>query len=630
MRHRGRHGLKPWLVLATLPGLAELGHVLTIAPAVSAAAALLAAFVIVLAWRKYWDAANRKKALLGFCYTAGCALMAAAWLCWAALAGVNHQTFRALLLAWLIPALIHWNRWRNRHAHGKKELPPELPAPAPDVLLKRLRERVTGPGGTVAGATVTEMEPITGGRRFQFGLVAGKQTISTVTSAKAPIASAAEVPIGLVITEPVPGTDGERGPEHLAMVTILDAHHPQKEIQEFTGPTFDPATGLFDVGPYPDGEMARARLLKVDEHGNPIRGASGLTAGAPGAGKSRYAEHKIMEHLASGLFQVVYFDGQGGASVPDLIDHVGWPALQHEEWGLCIRALGRLMAARIRLIGHKRMAHWGPELGPFVHIPFEEAQKLLLDPVILRVTKHLLQEGEKVGIGLDLSTQFPSQVELGAASGTTGANVLRDLAASGNVTLFRTGSEFAKTVTVGNIAVSPRDLPRIPGMCHPLGVSMREAPVRAIRSAAPASWAHEFRPMPFTKFDIAAMDGGEGVYSRRMERIAAQLSDPSDGALDMAGLDAEVAMMLGETLPGQKPHAPGKATCVQWVWQVICDRGPIRRRDIIDALDGDWGESSVDKALQALEAKGGIQKAGPGKQDPWERRQSLVAVSSAG
>lgn len=629
LSHRGRHGLRPWLILAGLPPLAAFAHVPYFRygwPGIIAGAAG-AVWISVAAWKRFGD----KPWTLY--YAIACAWAGGTWLAWASFAGVSRQDALILLCAWFPASCLWWNAHRSRHRHGKEEPPP---LPQPDLLLTDLRELVCGPGGKVPGAIVTELPVIEGGRRFKFSLVRGRQTIDTVLSARKDIASAAGISRDRVVTEEMPGSaGGEAGPEHEAMVTILDPRHPQHEIQEFTGPTLDPATGLFDVGPYPDGQMAKARLLKVDEHGNPIRAASGITAGTTGSGKSRHAERKILEHLASGLFQVFLLDGQSGASIPGLAEYVGWAALPPSEWSICLRAVIRLMIARTRLIQARKLPHWDPELGPFLQVFLEEAHRPLGIAANLLAVKTGIQESEKVGIGWDISTQFPSQVELGASSGSPGANVLRDLASSGNVTLFRTGGNFAKSVLVGSVEVAPHLLPQRPGMCHPLGASMRTAPARSIRAADPVSWARGFTAMPFSDLDIKALDGADGAWSGRLERLAAHSTEPDAATLDIGGLDAEADLILGEAIPGQPSRADRaqKTTVNEYVWDILGEHGRTRRADLIEQVRArsgrDFSPSSVDQALAAFERTGHVRKVA-GEHGTWERVAKLSVVGGEG
>jgi len=616
LRHRARHGLRPWLVLAALPVLGGAGHAFAHGYAGSAAGFLAAAVAI---WRLWPEMAKRPA--VRWMATSWCAL-GAGWLAWVSLAGLGKAALLAMMGLWLPPYLAHWNLHRAHHGYGRTQ---PAPLPEPDELTERLRARVCGAGAKVAGASVTELPRIPGGRVFRFSLVPGKQTLATVLSATAEIASAAEIPLARVIAESMPGDHpGERGPEHLAKVTILDPHHPQREIQEFAGPTLDMATGLFDVGPYPDGEMARSRLFKVDEHGRAIRAASGIACGTTGSGKSRYAERKIMEHLASGMFQVILLDGQGGASIPALTAHVGWAAYREDEWQRALTAILRLGVARTRLISARGMSCWDLSLGPFVQVFLEEAHKILLDPVSLLAVKFGIQELEKVAIGFDLSTQVPSQVELGSKSG---AKVLRDLASSGNVTLHRTGGQFAASVLVGEMEVFPHLLPQIPGMCHPLGYSMRTAPARGIRAADPLEWAHLFSPAPFTPLDIEALDGTEAAWGGRHERLAGHMKDPSVHGLDLGSVEREVAVMLGQVQEDQPPSNAERAEKVKisdHVWEVVTELGPIKREDIIPELKKRGVEchvSSVDQALASFKRNNWLQA----DKGCWERAP-LAAV----
>jgi hypothetical protein len=619
--HRHRRQLAPWLALPLLPAVAlgtDLGHAQIAVTLASAAAAA------VVLHHFSWPGA-RKARWYSAAYKLGRPVAIAGWVTWASWCGLTASHALAVWVAlWAACALPWWNRYRVRHEHGKPA--EKLADLTPDELLHRLRTRVCGQGQRLAGAVVSPAAPMKGGRAFLFSLVPGKQTTDHVLGAAHEIASAAEAPRSRVVVEPAPGDlPGEHGPANLARVTVLDAQNIHREIQEFDCMTLARETGLFDVGPYPDGEMAPARLYKVDEHGTPIRAASGLTIGAQGSGKSRYVEHKIVEHLMSGLFKVFLLDGQGGASIPALLDHVDWPATRPDEWQRCLRALVRLMIARTRLIASKRLNCWSADLGPFVQVPIEEAHKPLGDPLNLRMTKHLLQEGEKAGIGVDIATQFPSQMELGGASGTTGANVLRSLAASGNVVLFRTGDDSSKNMAVGAVEVNPRLLPHTPGMCHPLGASMRLAHVRAIRVADPASWGARAPQTTFSSFDLAALGDD---YASRWDRFAAADAEVDADSLDMDSLAAELRIITGEEDPeaeGGKEAAVQSRTVIQSCWDIIKRKGSAKRADMIAEIG--CSESAVDQALRALATTGKVRRGSGG--GVWEA-VGLHAVPAGG
>jgi len=620
LRHRARHGLWPWLALAAIPVLGAAGHATPHGYAGSAAALLAAAVAI---WRLWPEMAKRP--VMRWLAASWCAL-GAGWLAWVSLAGLGKASLLVMMGLWLPPCLAHWNLHRARHGRAQ----PAPPIPAPDQLLTDLRTHVCGSGGKVAGATVSELPPVDGGRRFAFDLVRGRQTTATVLGAAAEIASAAGISRDRVVTEGMPGEHpGESGPEHRAMVTILEPDHPQREVQHFTGPTLDMATGLYGTGPYPDGTMARERLFKVNAAGIPYRGASGLTCGAPESGKSVHATHRLLEQMASGIFATVALDGQRGASLYGLSEWVTWPALSPGEWPVCLRSMLRLMVDRTARIAAKKISCWDLDLGPFVGISLEEAHKILAVPSCLAAVKTLLQEGEKCGMGAVPSTQFPSQMELGGGSGP-GANVLRDLAASGNVALFRTGSEFARSVLVGGTEVHPRDLPREPGWYHPLGVSMRTAKVRKtlVEESAVASWAPKFSPMPFSAGDIRAMDGDDGAYSARLGRLEEHMAAAKRG-LDAGSIEEEVALILGEKAHGQPTRAQRvqKATISDHVMAVIDEHGRAKRETIIEevrARAGDCHPSSVDQALAAFRRGGWLRQA-EGRFGHWERAP-LAAV----
>lgn len=599
---RHRRQLLPWAVLPAplVIAAAGYGHGAALAAAgVTAAIAFIAARI------------SRKRRR----YATVCGVTATAWVYWAASQGFTGDfAVPAYLAMWAALSLPWWNRYRIRHHHKRPDGQAALPLEADD-LLARLRERVCGAGKRLAGAVVTADGEVKGGRSFLFTLVPGHQDVTDVLAAAKTIASAAEVPLVRVIAEPAPGEHpDEDGPAHLARVTILGAQHAHRDIQEFSGMTLDRDTGLFDVGPYPDLEMAPARLYKADEHGTPMRAASGLTCGAPGSGKSRYVEHKLTEHLLSGLFRVFLLDGQGGASIPGLLDDVDWPAVRPDEWQRCLRAVAKLMFARTQVISSRRTGCWSTDLGPFVQVVLEEAHKPLRDPIVMRLVKVLLQEGEKAGIGVDLVTQFPSQVELGGSSGTVGANTLRSMATAGNVVLFRTGDSSSKGMAVGSVEVNPRLLPQRPGMCHPLGASMRTAPARALRVANPSEWAATATSPEFSDIDRVALGAD---YATRMERFAEHDAAPEAATLDLDVLARELAIVTGEALPALSTEAAKERTetrtAISACWDYISQHEAATRKELTDALG--YSASAVDGAMAALIKTRKVRKSARGA---WE------------
>ena len=619
--HRSRRQLVPWLLAPVLPLAAEIAretmpHGARVWTGLLLAA-LAAGHAFLKSERKRRESAGGEglRRLLAWRRPALLAV-AALWAAWVMVSGWNRPALAVFAVMWALPALAWWNRHRSRHQHPARETPdPEPGEPLPrGEVLERLRTGVCGQGQKLPGATVDELPPVKGAQVFEFALVPGRQSVNDVLAqgTRQAIASAAQVPESRVVAEHAPGEmEGEHGPAHLARVTILERQHLHRSIQEFDGPTLNTDTGLFTVGPYQDGQSALSRLYKVDEKGVPHRACSGITSGAQGSGKSRFAEHQVLEQLGAGLFKVFMLDGQGGASIPDLIDYVAWPALWQEEWEECLRAAVRLMVTRTRRQAARRLPCWyADEKNPFVHIQIEEAHKVLRIPVCLQAVKSIVQEGEKVGMGVVPSTQFPSQVELGASSGSAGANVLRDLVSSGNITLFRTGGQFAKNVLVGDIDIAPHRLPPLPGMCHPLGASMRTAPVRAIRAAEPSSWAHSFPQVQFSGLDLEALNGTDDVYAQRGHRLAQRGAEPEAGSLDHGSIDAEVALMLGETVPGQPAAQPaGKATAMSALVGVLRQHGAMKRAQVIEAVREsgfEYSDSALDDAYALLKRNHGV------------------------
>jgi hypothetical protein len=618
--HRHRYRLRPWLVLAgtALTGLAA--HLVPVARGHSWLVAVPAAALAAGLWRRYRGRGERA-------YAVACAGAAAVWLAAVTRYGPVSGPGRFALLGLVVPGMfpLAWLWWQHHQARPGGPAPQ---LPGADPVIAAYAENFAAPGRRGEGTWLTFRHAISAGRVYTVNLTPGRHTPEEFIRLL-PALSSALAPLGIVrsqlVLEPMPGDSAdEPGPDHLARLTVLDrCGNPQREIHEFTGSTLEQATGLFADGPYPDGQMAMARLYKVDEHGQPIRTASGLYVGAQGSGKSRLLEHKILEHLHSGIFLVWFIDGMGGSSMPGLLDHVDWPAIHPSEWLRVLKAAARLRVFRTRRQTIRRLGHWAatPE-EPFVQIVIDEAQRVLRVADCVRLVKMLLQEAEKTGIGVDLATHVPLLAELGDQSGASGSHVIRALAKDGNVAVFRTGDEWTKTVTVGSWEVDPRALPPRPGMHYLAGAAPRQAPVRAIRAADPATWARRAPSLRLAPAEARAADGDTGDYAQRWERFAAYDTDLSEASLDVSDINAQVDAMLGP--PAGRagtgaPAAPGGPTAMSLAMAVLRRHGRIKRRALIEEIKAaghDYSESAIAQALRALATTGAVTNKG-GEHGEW-------------
>ncbi len=154
-------------------------------------------------------------------------------------------------------------------------------------------------------------------------------------------------------------------------------------------------------------------------------------------------------------------------------------------------------------------------------------------------------------------------------------------------------------------AFAPHQLPRIPGMCHPLGASMRTDPVRAIRSAAPAEWAGT-SPLPGSP-SLAWPRSTAGKTCTRsgvtVSRSTPRSRSRSRGSLDHGSIDREVALMPGETVPGvPEGPAPQKVRAFGVALDVLRDHGSLRRAEVVAAVR----EAGHDYSERAIRGDAGV------------------------
>lgn len=636
--HRHRHQVRPWLVLAGViacgtalhlfPGLRSWGW-LDIVPAVMLAAK---------AWQKHRRHRDH------FAYALACITSAAGWIATVTAWGMTSGPGRFALLTVVVPGMfpLGWLWWQYHRTRPRKRDVQEPDDGGPDPVIATYEENFGGKGQRGDGTWLTGPKQTPAGPVYTLHLTPGKHTPEDLIR-QLPAISSALSPLGIIrsqlVLEPMPGDeDGEAGPDNLARLTVLDRNRsPQKEIQEFTGSTLVPDKGLFADGPYPDGEMAMARLYKVDEHGEPIRTASGLYVGAQGSGKSRLIEHKSLEHMMSGIFQVWFLDGQGGSSMPGLLDHVDWAAITPDEWEKALTAAARLRIYRSRKQAARRIGWWTPTPEePFIQIVIDEAHRILASPRCVRLVKMLLQEAEKTGIGADLVTQVPLMTELGDQSGASGAHVIRGLAKDGNVAMFRTGDEWTRTVTMGTWEADPRLLPQRPGMHFLAGAATRQAPVRAIRAADPAAWARNAPKLRLSAEEARACDGDTGDYTRRWDRFADHINATADGRVDTDDINSQIAAILGQPASGPAatgaPITPGGRTAMSLALEILRQHGRLKRKQLIEEIrktGHDYSESAIAQALKALAQAGAITNKG-GDHGEWTVIESRDQVTEPG
>lgn len=603
--HKHRNQLRPWWVLFWVSLLAMSGHLASewfpvIRLWVMLGIVGIGAVVGITQWMR------QKRAEFRY-YAAAAVASATLWTLWTVKLGVWAGPGRFMplagLAAWLPLSWLWWERHRTRITAETLEQADE------DPFVTRWATDIN----PVLKSTISGREDLEAGTAYQVQLAAGL-AIEDAEQARKKIASILGIGRGQVVFEPIEGLiPGVSANESVIRVLLLTEKNPQYGSNVlFQGPTLDRATGLYSHALYPDGP-AKARLYQV-ENGRPHRASNSLVSGTTGSGKSRGAALKGGEHILSGLFLLWFADGQEGVSAPDLMEFADWPGDSPDKTLRMLRAAWRIMKYRARLMkrlewtdsfGNTRVGlgglsnlpadHWFP----MIQIQIDEAQEILRNPLAVLLVKALLRMGNKVGIGIDLFTQVPLLNELGGASGDGGAQVIRDMAKSGNVVVYRAENATTGMVAITNgMSVDPQQLPNVKGMCYVAGASARPTPARTYYASEDAMY-HLLLNAPKVVLDEgSARAAGEDYANRFEDRGAASTADD-----DLEDLDTELSILLGERLPGQ--DAPGSTLEKMTIKKAVLDAirangGPMKREEVGPALAAKGMTASPSTIAQAL------------------------------
>jgi hypothetical protein len=632
--HRHRNQLRPWRVLFYVSLLAMTGHLTsewipTIRLWVMLGIVGLGAVVGVSEWLR------QKRAEFRY-YATACVTAATLWSLWTVKFGVWAGPGRFMplvgLAAWLPLSWLWWERHRTRITSDETQQVDEDPfATRWDTDIR-----------PVLKSTISDREDLAAGTAYRVQLAAGL-TIEDAEQARRKIASILGIGREQVMFEPVHGKiPGVSANESVIRLLILDEKNPQYgDDVLFRGSTLERETGLYNHALGPEGP-AKARLYQV-ENNRPHRASNSLVSGTTGSGKSRGAALKGGEHILSGLFLLWFADGQEGVSAPDLMEFADWPGDSPGATMRMLRAAYKVMKYRARLM--KRLS-WTDSLGntrvglggmsnlpaehrfPMIQIMIDEAQEILRDPHAARLVKALLRMGNKVGIGVDLLTQVPLLNELGGESGDGGAQVIRDMAKSGNVIVYRAENATTGMITITNgLTVDPQRLPNVKGMCYIIAHSAHPTPDRTYYASEDAMFSR-LSNAPKVRLDEGSMQAAGEDYATRFDQRNGDASTD-----DLEDLDAELAVLLGERLPGQ--DAPGalaeKIPVKQAVFEIVRSaNGPIKRDQIstdLAQMGLSPSKSAVDQELRWWCDRGHMEKPSHGHYDLINREGAETATA---
>lgn len=581
-----RRQLAPLLVMAATWGAGTAAHAAVHGLTVVLIGAAVASAGVWLFTRRWLDEPRERV------YTIVVLAGVMAWLVTATLCGAGPPMPAVLWGGGAGLALPWW--WRHRYR-------PTLEEAGDSSAEQTWAERVAAQGKALPGSRLDDIRKIRAGWRGRIRLLAGDQSTDDAVAATARIASAYEKPAAQVIVEAT-----EEGVASHAQLTVLD-RNPLRATRFWAQPTFDPATGAFDLGVYADAGIARFEFLA------PGSGAQhALVAGTTGSGKTNTVSTILTEAHLSRQVVVWLVDPQLGQSLPAWNQHTDWTALGTEQAMSALRAFKRVMMARSARMatldwtdakGRVRNGKDHYTLDPFMplhYLVIEEAHHLLLDPIYGPEAVKLLEDagkmGRKTGSGICLVTQLPSLDQLG------GSQTLRAMLSSGNVIVHRTSDKVTGNMAFsGALPVEPHKLPRrfpdgsaTHGLGYLLGSAARQAAMRTWLVDDPYGVATSLPPLTLEPDSAAA--AGE-VYAHRHDQ------DPAAHTVtDETGDDTDIperTQQEREPLLADRLHT------------ILTERGETNRGDLIAATHA--SPRGVTNALNDLITEGRAERTGHGR-----------------
>ncbi|MEV4672778.1 hypothetical protein AB0K34_14070 [Actinomadura sp. NPDC049382] len=371
--------------------------------------------------------------------SAWAAVIAAHGLSWS---GPGDAAFVAGAAALAAP-YAYRNRWRCRP--DITVLDP-LPEPEPVSDLRRTWDLYQP-----APAELTNERKIPNGHQAHLVAERGTRSVEDILNAARLIRSAYDP--HTAILEPISA--------RTALLTVLE-RDVLNDGPRWAGPTLDPATGILEIGRYPDGTPA---------HGQFWAERSGATdffvVGTKGSGKSAFLDKLVCELHRTPLAVAWISDPQEGQCLPDWIDAVDRYAIggqdNIDQNMRLLRALERIVFRRSRYFGqeiewvdHKGRERKGgkkyfdpnePDVHgvriPLLYAVLDEMHALVKHPVhgaeALYRLGNISRLDRKTGIGKAYAGHSPSQNEMGGHD----AAIIRNLIKEGTITAFRTGEPLA-------------------------------------------------------------------------------------------------------------------------------------------------------------------------------------------
>ena len=444
---------------------------------------------------------------------------------------------------------------------------------------------VGGPSGMLSGSYLIEPRETVNGWEAVIQLVRGRQRPETALGAIALIASAYGVDPTRVMVNRMP--DGRADQAQIALYLA----NPLQDTRAFTRPSLDLETGWAEVGTMPDGSPARWRFF---EPGSGPCG--GLIFGSQGSGKSALANQLAAEITHSGIAVLWLADGQEGLSMPDWADGgAKWFGYSLRETRRVLRAAEQVMLNRQQ---RRRRIKWIDDKGrerrgrasfdatpeePYLYVMVDEWPIVAQDPECRRIVALLLKAGRKVGITCIVIGQIPSVAEFG---GDNDASVIRSLASTTNVAMFRLAPADKASQHMGGMGVDGVDPTSIPAAfpdgTGTQGMGYLRAP-GGTASTFRSNWVRDPIEWAETSADIdledEAIDAAGERYLDWRERYVL-VDDGEDDPADLEENEQQAAEHGTAAPLSRIPHQTGPRD--QLGAQVV----PIRRDQAINPREG--------------------------------------------
>lgn len=414
---------------------------------------------------RYWLSSTA-----GRWYAGGCLAVATASLMLGARAGTLGTAIGVEVITWIVAACPWW--WRNRYIYAQ--------ATAPDLNVEEQWAKfVACDGGPLPKAELVARRPVPGGWEAWVYLNPGKQSATEALERAEKVASAMRKSLESIALERHPEGDSDK-----LKITYLNKN-PLHSLHKWVRPSLDPETGIIKIGPYATGGFAEFRPWAPVGGGHAGGAQHSLICGANGSGKSQFLTMLVLEYLRSRRCVVWIIDPQSGQSMPHVVDHVDWAALNVADGFRMLQAAERVMFARSAKMGKLRLpAFVWSAVFPMLRIIIDEAHTVFRDPVYgeraVVIVERLVQMGRKTGIGLDVVTQHPDLKQLG------NSEVIRGQLQSGNIVCFRTaGRQTGHSAFQGVLTVDPSRIPKqfangqgSAGLCYLAGPIAKEVAAR--------------------------------------------------------------------------------------------------------------------------------------------------------